>query len=97
MISKNLEYTEKQIKAALKRQAVADKDSAVPKIDNFIVKQVDQKWIVSFNLGHKVGYNTPTYQLKAKRGEIRKFARLSGVLAWMKRMGISEFKVVLSE
>ena len=79
MISKNLEYTEKQIKAALKRQAVADKDSAVPKIDNFIVKQVDKKWLVIFNYGFKVdGYNTPTYQLKAKRGEIRKFARLSG-------------------
>ena len=48
MISKNLEYTEKQIKAALKRQAVADKDSAVPKIDNFIVKQVFESinWVI---------------------------------------------------
>ena len=99
MISKILDYTEKQIRDALKQQAVADKDNMnVRRIDNFIVKQVDKKWLVIFNYGFKVdGYNTPTYQLKAKRGEIRKFARLSGVLAWMKRMGISEFKVVLSE
>jgi hypothetical protein len=92
--------TEREVKTDLKKQRSSnDNGSNPPVIDNFVVRQVDQKWEIEFSKRNMRGDidTKSTYVIAAKRGGIRKFARLSGVLAWMKRMGIHEFKVMLSE
>ena len=90
---------ERKIKDDLEKQRSSNNNgSNPPEIDNFIARQVgDQKWEIEFSKRNMMGGTDKAYMLAAKRGGIRKFARLSGVLAWMKRMGIREFKVVLSD
>ena len=91
--------TEREVKSDLKKQRSTNENgSNPPVIDNFIVKQDDENWVIEFLIIKSLGkiYTQATYRLSAKRGEVRKFARLNGVLAWMKKMGIREFKVVLS-
>ena len=99
-MNQTLQITERKIKDDLKKQRSSDNDGVnPPKIDNFVVKQVEQKWEVEFSKRNIRGDidNEKTYILAVKRGGVRKFARLSGVLKWMKKIGIREFKVVLSD
>ncbi len=92
--------TERKIKVDLEKQRSSnDNGNNLPVIDNFVVKQNDQEWGIEFykrSMNGEIDRKT-VYRLSAKRGGVRKFARLSGVLAWMKKMGIREFKVVLSD
>jgi hypothetical protein len=56
----------------------------------FVVKRTESKWQVEFH------YQIHSrYILKTKRGKFRKFARMSGVLAWMEKMKVNEFRVLI--
>jgi len=96
-------YSERKIRKDFRSEEINDQSTngLAPRIHNFVVRQIEneQKWIIEFFIGKSLGnnYTQPTYRLSAKRGGVRKFARLSGVLAWMKKIGIREFKVVLSD
>jgi hypothetical protein len=92
-----ISHTEKEIKNDLNKKRSSDNGSNLSGTDDFVVRQDEQKWVIEFlkrNMQGELDRNL-IYTLAAKRGGVRKFARLSGVLAWMKKMGIREFKVVL--
>lgn len=58
-------------------------------IENFVTSRVAESWVVEFTLyGDRC-------QLIAQRGGVRKFSRINGVLGWMEKMGVKEFRVVL--
>jgi hypothetical protein len=89
--------TEREVKNDLNKKRSSDNGSNLSGTDDFVVRQDEQKWVIEFlkrNMQGELDRNL-IYTLAAKRGGVRKFARLSGVLAWMKKMGIREFKVVL--
>ncbi|SFM36530.1 hypothetical protein [Nitrosomonas communis] len=85
----NRALVEGDIAYILEQQSISE--NASEKISNFVVKQNDKKWVIEFKKNDRDGY-----RLQAKRGEIRQFVRLAGVEAWMRKMGIREFKVILN-
>lgn len=57
---------------------------------DFVAYQTDGKWHISFTYLDKDGYS-----LHLKRGGVREFANLNAVENCLRKIGVTEFKVIL--
>lgn len=81
--------TEVEIKNTLQRMGIGSQYySFRPK--DFLAKQLNGKWVVFFTYNEK-----PGHELHVRRGGIRYFVSLKTLAKCLKRLGLSEFKVVL--
>ena len=82
-------YTESQVMTLVDNNY----NYARPQIFDFRVIEVKEEWQIYFSTPH---YSECTVRTKRETDVIRTFSRLNGVEQFLKKIGVKEFKVIIS-